>query len=379
MMNVEQPVPCGIEFLTAVYEVDGPEKEARARAERICLDQTIEAEVDLLAAPLRANILGRVEQIRPRVGGRYEASIRYPGDLVGKEHSALLNLLFGTSSLRGGVRLLSFTLTKGLLASWRGPRHGTTGLRQAVEVSDRPLVCAVLKPLGRSPDELAELAVQFVRGGADLIKDDQGLLDHSFCPFNERVARCAEAIARASAQRGRPCLYFAHISGSLDAMRERAVYAKRVGATGLLVAPGLTGFDALRALALDDTLTLPIASHPALLGTRAFADGLAPAVLFGLLPRLAGADLTIYPSFDAGYRMSKEECISVAVNSRQPWAHLLSTMPAVGGRMGVERIAELTACLGREVVFVLGSRIQQHQRGVVAAIDDFQMMLTRSV
>src|SRR5678810_1244152 len=156
MMNVEQPDPCGIEFLTAVYEVDGPEKEARARAERICLDQTIEAEVDLLAAPLRANILGRVEQIRPRVGGRYEASIRYPGDLVGKEHSALLNLLFGTSSLRGGVRLLSFTLTKGLLASWRGPRHGTTGLRQAVEVSDRPLVCAVLKPLGRSPDELAE-------------------------------------------------------------------------------------------------------------------------------------------------------------------------------------------------------------------------------
>ena len=81
----------------------------------------------------------------------------------------------------------------------------------------------------------------------------------------------------------------------------------------------------------------------------------------------------------AAQERTKEECISVAVNSRQPWDRLRSTMPAVGGRMGVERIAELTSCLGREVVFVLGSRIQQHQQGVVAAIDEFQMMLTRSV
>ena len=35
---------------------------------------------------------------------------------------------------------------------------------------NRPLVCAVLKPLGRSPKELAKLAAQFVRGGADLIR-----------------------------------------------------------------------------------------------------------------------------------------------------------------------------------------------------------------
>ena len=381
MMNVQQSDPLGTEFVTAVYDVNGPEKEARARAARICLDQTIEADAELLPSPLHANILGRLERLRPLAGGRYAATIHYPGDLVGKDHSDLLNLLFGTSSLRGGVRLLSFTLTKGLLSAWRGPRYGTTGLRQAVQISDRPLVCAVLKPLGRSPEELAELAAQFVRGGADLIKDDQGLLDHSFCPFNERVARCAEAIARASAQRGRPCLYFAHISGSLEVMRRRAMHAKRLGATGLLVAPGLTGFDALRALASEDTLTLPTASHPALLGTCASAsgDGLAPAVQFGLLPRLAGADLTIYPSFDAGYLMSKEDCISVAISCRQPWEHLLPTMPAVGGSISVERIAALTASLGREAVFVLGSRIQQHQRGVAAAIEEFQVMARRSV
>ena len=364
----------GTECLTAVYEVAGPERDARARAEQICLDQTIEADADLLAPPLRGKVLGQLEDLRPCAGGRFEATICYPGDIVGTEHSDLLNVLFGTSSLRAGVHLLSFTLSGGLLSAWRGPRYGLAGLRAAVGISDRPLVCAVLKPLGRSPSQLAELATQCVHGGADLIKDDQGLLDQPFCPFNERVARCAEAIAEASARRARACLYFAHVSGALDSMRHRAAQAKLLGATGLLVAPGLTGFDALRALAADEALVLPIASHPSFLGATVSrsGDGLAPAVAYASLPRLAGADLTIYPSFDAGYLMSKDDCRSVAANCRQSWDHILPTMPAVGGRIGVDRIAELTASLGQDIVFVLGSRIQEDRRGVATAIEEFQ-------
>ena len=380
-MTVEARDPFGTESLTAVYEVLGPESDARARAERICLDQTIEADAELLAPELRGKILGRLEQIRPLAAGRYEATIRYAGDLVGKDHSDLLNLLFGTSSLRSDVRLLSFSLIHGLLSSWRGPRYGLAGLRQAVGVSNRPLVCAVLKPLGRSPKKLAELAAQFVRGGADLIKDDQALLDQPFCPFNERVARCADAIADASVQRGRHCLYFAHVSGALDSMRQRAGEAKRLGATGLLVAPGVTGFDGLRALAVDERVAVPLASHPTFLGTCVshVGGGLAPDVAYALLPRLAGADMTIYPSFDVGYPISKEDCISVAVNSRQPWGDIIPMMPAVGGRISVDRIRELTTALGQDVVFMLGSRIQQNQLGVTTAIEEFQRVLTKSL
>lgn len=369
------------EFLTAVYEVDGPERQARARAERICVDQTIEADAELLPPSLHAIILGRLQDVEPLAGGRYAATVRYSGDLLGRDCSALLNLLFGTSSFRSDVRLLSFTLTQGLLSSWRGPRCGVSGVRQAVGASDRPLLCGVLKPLGRSPEELAELAAQFVRGGVDLIKDDQGLLDQPFCLFHERVAYCADAIHAASAQRGRACPYFAHVSGPLDVMRERAAQAKALGATGLLVAPGLTGFDALRALALDEALALPVASHPSFLGTQVSqrSNGLAPAVAYGLLPRLAGADMTIYPSFDSGYRMSREDCVSVALSCRQPWNHILPTMPSLGGRVGFDRVPELMKTMGRDVVFVLGSRIQQDPRGVVAAVQEFQRLLTQSL
>lgn len=365
------------EFLTAVYEIEGPEREARGRAERICLDQTIEADADVLPPPLRGDILGRLQALEPRSGKHYQATIQYPARLLGTDCSAVLNVLFGMSSLRGDVRLLSFTLTDGLLSVWRGPRHGLAGLREAVGDTDRPLVCAVLKPVGRSPADLAELAAQFVHGGVDLVKEDQGLLDQPFCPFNERVGRCAEAVNRASMQRGRPCTYFAHISGALDTMRQRAVEAKQHGATGLLVAPGLTGFDALRTLAIDQSLQLPIASHPSLLGTCAAAGtgGLAPAVVYALLPRLAGADLSVYPAFHAGYSMSKGDCVEVAAACRQRWNHLLPVMPAVGGRMAIDRLAELRRALGQDIVFVLGSRIQQDPRGVAAAIEDFQREL----
>jgi len=162
-------------------------------------------------------------------------------------------------------------------------------------------------------------------------------------------------------------------------MRQRAALAMTLAATGLLVAPGLTGFDALRALALDESLALPIASHPSFLGTYVSRSGVAPAVVYGLLPRLAGADMTIYPSFDAGYLMSKEECLAVAVSCRQSWDHLLPTMPSVGGRIGPDRIPEFTTSLGQDVVFVLGSRIQQDQRGVATATEEFQRVLTQSL
>lgn len=39
----------GMEFLTAVYEIDGPASSAQRIADRICFDQTIEAEEGLIS------------------------------------------------------------------------------------------------------------------------------------------------------------------------------------------------------------------------------------------------------------------------------------------------------------------------------------------
>lgn len=76
--------------------------------------------------------------------------------------------------------------------------RGIAGIRTNTGTTDRPLVCAVLKPLRISPTTLAELAQSFVLGSVAIIKDDQGLGDHAFCPFKERIRRCITSIRDAS-------------------------------------------------------------------------------------------------------------------------------------------------------------------------------------
>lgn len=360
----------GMEFLTAVYEIDGPASSAQRIAERICFDQTIEAEEGLISPSLQSEIVGQIERLHATSGGRYEVTIRFRGDLLSGDCTDLLNVLFGTSSLHGNIRLLSFAMTDGLLSAWRGPRFGIETIRQMLAVHDRPLLCGVLKPLGRTPQELADLAVQLVDGEVDLIKDDQSLVDQHWSPFEERVSRCADAIGEMSRRRGRLCLYFPHVSGASESMWKRATRAKALGATGLLIAPGLTGFDALRSLNSDGGPTLPIMSHPSFVSASVGSDrgGLAPPVVYGLLPRLAGADLTIYPAFGSGYPLSQPDCLSVARKCRASWGNIKPTMPAVGGRIGPERLSELRAVLGSDIAFIVGSRIQKDSKGISSAL-----------
>ncbi len=163
-------------------------------------------------------------------------------------------------------------------------------------------------------------------------------------------------------------------------MRQRAALAKTLGASGLLVAPGLTGFDAMRTLRSDDEIALSIASHPSMLGTLVDQGrgGLAAPVVYGLLPRLVGSDLSIYPAFGSGYPMSQQECVSVADQCRQAWGSIKPIMPAVGGRIGIERIVELGSVLGRDAIFVLGSRMQQIPENIVAAMNALHRALTES-
>ena len=174
-------------------------------------------------------------------------------------------------------------------------------------------------------------------------------------------------------ERGRPCLYFPHVSSPLDEMRRRAQFARQAGASGLLIVPGLTGFDALRAVAEDETTALPIASHPAFLGSYTVhpESGIAPVALYGRLPRLAGADISIYPGHGTGYAITKADCAAIAAACRSPWRHLRPTAPTAAGRIGIEQIAEMGSLYGRDVVFILGSRIQQDSQGLIAATRRF--------
>jgi ribulose-bisphosphate carboxylase large chain len=107
-------------------------------------------------------------------------------------------------------------------------------------------------------------------------------------------------------------------------------------------------------------------------------SGIAPAALYGQLPRLAGADISIYPSYGTGFAMAKEDCSAVAAACRLPWNHLKAMLPTAAGRIGFEQVAEFGPFYGRDVVFILGSRIQQDSRGLIPATQRFVKEVERS-
>jgi len=362
-MQPSQALDLSGERFVVVYHLTGDAAEADAKARDICLEQTVEFPDELVPdGDIRAHILGRIESLVPLTGARFAARISYAIETAGFELPQLLNLVFGNISLKPGIRLERLELSPRLLQSFSGPRFGRAGLRERLGVPQRPLLCTALKPMGLSPIALAELAYQFALGGIDIVKDDHGLADQPFAPYRERVQRCADAVARANQQTGRACIYMPNVSAPADALFEHARFAKAAGSGGLLIAPGLVGLDTMRRLADDEQIALPLMAHPAFQGSFvASADsGISHYALFGQIARLAGADASIYPNYGGRFSFSHAECNSIVEGTATPMAQIKPIFPTPGGGMSLERVVEMRAGYGDDVIFLIGGGLHKH-------------------
>jgi ribulose-bisphosphate carboxylase large chain len=198
--------------------------------------------------------------------------------------------------------------------------------------------------------------------GADLIKDDHGLVNQKMAPFKERVEKVAAAVQRANAESGGHCLYFPNIAGPSDELLEFARFAKEAGVGGALVMPGLFGFDLTRQLALADGLDLPILAHPTFLGSYVLSDtfGFTHAMMFGVLQRLSGTDISIFPNVGGRFGFSADECLSIANACRAVDGIGRPIMPSPGGGMSVDRAVDMRAMYGDDVVYLLGGSLLRH-------------------
>ena len=354
------------ERLTVRYLVAGDAGEARARAEDACLEQTVEFPADLLpAGDIAEHLVGRIEAFEPAGERGFEVAISYAVEVAGGELPQLLNLLFGNSSIKPGVRLQRIEPTPGVFDRYRGPRFGQPGLRDLLGVPRRPLLMTAIKPLGLGVAALAELAYRYARAGIDLVKDDHGLANQAIAPFQARVDACAAAVARANAETGGRSVYVPNVSGPADAVYARARAAKEAGAGAVMVCPGLVGFDAMRALADDDALALPVVSHPAFHGSFVASpeQGISHYVLYGSLQRLAGADASIYPNVGGRFAFSAEECREIADGCNDPFGGLASAFATPGGGMQLDAVPRMRGLYGDRVIYLVGGGLHRVREG----------------
>lgn len=341
-------------------------------AHAIRVEQTIEFPYDLAPEWIQESVVGRVDEISGQ-----SVTISYDPGVAGGGVTQLINVLWGNVSLFPGVRITGLRLPDSYLQQFRGPRFGINGLREMLNRPTGPLICTAVKPMGTSPQGLGEMAATIARAGFHVIKDDHGLADQPWARWTERVRVIADHVNEANEQAGTHALYMPSLNVPADRILDAAHEAKAVGARALLVLPGVSGFDAMRALADDDSLALPIMAHPSFLGSNVVNphQGIDHGILFGTLMRIAGADISIFPNYGGRFSFSPAECMQIKDLCQASLGHLHASWPSPGGGMTLDRLSELTDFYGDDVALLVGGALHRgdlaaNSAAMVAAVND---------
>lgn len=281
--------------------------------------------------------------------------------------SSLMTILFGNISASGMIRLIDVAFPKKFIAQFKGPKFGVEGLRKVLEVPDRPLLNAMIKPnIGWTPDEGADLFYHACKGGVDVIKDDELMLaDGPYCPLKERVTKFMEKEKQVYEETGEHSLYAVNISDSTEKVRENAYRVLEYGGNCLMVNVYTTGFDTLKMLADDPNINVPILAHVNFAGTMAASTytGISAPLLVGKITRLAGGDFQInghpYGKFPVSYKQFYR-CFKFFT---QPWWNIKPMMYACSGgttQMAVEKIVKN---VGTDVMLAAGGGVHGHPDG----------------
>ena len=344
------------------YRVRGDARAIEGRARDIAVEQSVEMPISAIhEASILADIVGQVEKIQDRGGGWFDVDIALAASTIGADAGQLINMLFGNTSLHDDVVLCDVSLPADLLATFGGPGQGLAGLRRRAGAQDRALTCSALKPQGLPADALAELAFELALGGLDFIKDDHGLADQSYSPFEARLRACANAVRRAAAITGRRTRYAPSLCGHFGEMQRQIGLARDEGIDMVLIAPMIAGVSTLQGLAQANP-DFAFMTHPTMSG----AARISPALLARLF-RLFGADAAIFPNHGGRFGSSKETCGDIAAGLRGPWGDMRASVPAPAGGMTPQRVPEMLRFYGKDVMLLIGGALLSAPRDELAA------------
>ena len=350
--------------IVATYDLHTTDTAPDALAAAIALEQTVEvpqALADAVRSAAGRRRRGREESTSaPAPKAPHGLVLSYdPAVVEAGGLPALVNLVFGNVSMMPGVRLVDIDFPDHVLEGFDGPRHGVAGVRALTGVHGRPLLATALKPRGVPVSRLVEMAGAFARGGGDIVKDDQNLID-PFETFKDRVKRCADAVDDANQRTGRRCLYLPHVTGPLPALTRRFEYVARLGLPGVLAAPFIAGLGINRSLARDHDLMLM--AHPTFSGGHFVSrhEGIDHGLLFGTLLRIAGADIAVFPNVGGRFgsaattaRASRHGSARRSGGSRPPGR----VRPA---ECSLAQLPEMCADYGPDAVLLIGGALIGH-------------------
>ena len=317
--------------------------------------------------------------VPPQVVERqYIIQIAFPEMNFGSQIPMLLTTVIGNISMAGKLKVLDLRFPERYVAGFQGPKFGIPGLRKLLGVKARPLLNNMIKPCTGYPPEVGvELFRLAALGGCDIIKDDELLANPSFCEVEARVKLYMEAERQVYEETGEHTLYTVNVTDEIPQVFENARRAVELGCNAIMVNYLATGFPVLRALAKDPTINVPILGHMDVAGALYASEwhGISSHLVLGKFPRLAGADIVVFPAPYGKAPVLMDKFQNVARNLCFPLYGLRPTFPMASGGITPKMVPQVVHDLGPDIVIGSGGGIHAHPQGPVAGAKAFRQAI----
>lgn len=313
----------------------------------------------------------------------YIIQIAFPMANIGESLPMMLTTVFGNISASGMVKLIDCAFPKKYVEKFQGPKFGVQGIRDLLGVQDRPLLNAMIKPnIGWTPDEGAEIFYSAAKGGVDIIKDDELLpADEIFCPLKDRVTRFMEKEKKVFEETGEHTLYAVNVTDSIDKIKDNAYRAIEYGANCIMLNAYTSGHGALKMLADDPNINVPILAHVDFVGAYASSTytGIAAPLVIGKITRLAGGDFQInghpWGKFPIPYKIFYRSFKFFT----QPWWNIKPMMYACSGGTTQLVVKNCIDALGTDIILAAGGGVHGHPDGSEAGARSMRQAIDAAI
>jgi 2,3-diketo-5-methylthiopentyl-1-phosphate enolase len=368
--------------IIATYNLKDIKGNPLKKAEEIALGLTVGSWTDLpeLEQTQLQKHKGKVVSVEEVSDTAGEALIKvaYPQLNFSADLPAILTTVFGKLSLDGKVKLIDLELPESLKKSFPGPRFGVEGIREKLNVFDRPLLMSIFKGvIGRDIDYLANQLSSQALGGVDIVKDDEILFENHLTPLEERIQVGKRVLTNTFELTGHRTLYAVNLTGRSSQLREKARKAAELGADLLLFNVFAYGLDILQELREDEEIGLPIMAHPAVSGSFLSSEnyGFSHSLILGKLLRYAGADLSLFPSPYGSVALEKEKTLSIKDELLKDDEFYKKSFPVPSAGIHPGLVPLLINDFGIESVINAGGGVHGHPGGAIAGGKAFRQAI----
>ncbi|ACF14164.1 Ribulose-bisphosphate carboxylase [Chloroherpeton thalassium ATCC 35110] len=345
---------------TAQWKRVGIDEDFREEFGAKVLELKVIKELDEISCPVKNVFDGKTYACK--------AKIAHPHNNFGPRIPNLLSAVCGEGTFFSPgipiIKLLDIHFPKSYLNQFEGPKFGIEGLREILNVYDRPIFFGVIKPnIGLPPEPFSEIGYQSWLGGLDIAKDDEMLADTSWSPTPIRSKLLGAAREKAERETGVPKIYLANITDEVDRIIELHDIAVENGANALMLNAMPVGLSAVRMLRKHTKVPL-IAHFPFTASFSRMQHYGIHSQVITKLQRLAGFDSIIMPGFGNRMMTPEDEVLQNIKACYEDMGHIKRVLPVPGGSDSAVTLKNVYEKVGStDFGFVPGRGVFGHPMG----------------